>query len=150
MKRFASIFFAVALAACGGTSASGPATSSMGEHAHEGHEGGEHPTLTPEMNAFHDVLAPLWHAEPGVERKENTCKATAQLHELAAQIFVAAPAGADLTVWQQEASALDGALGELDGPCFGGMTNQGTMTFEDAFHGVHQQFHVLMELLPAG
>src|SRR5262245_449596 len=54
----------VAIAACGGKK---PATSTTthDDHAMDGEHKGEHEGLPPTVTAFHDKLAPLWHADAG-------------------------------------------------------------------------------------
>lgn len=159
MKLVAACLVAVVVAACGGKSDPAPAPSpgaggahaGHGEHAHhhmgEGHEA-EHPPMTPELTAFHDVLAPLWHAEPGAQRTSDTCAATARMAGLVPALYDAPPAGADVAAWGAAVDELQGRISDLEGPCSGGTVELGAMTFDDAFRALHEQFHALLGLLP--
>lgn len=145
-----SILFAILIVAagCGGKSAE-PTTPAPapegGEHAGHGaeheHEGG-HPELTPEMHAFHDQLAPLWHAEPGPQRQADTCDSIPTLEQGVASIAAApVPAGVDGATWTGAVGALDTSLDELQTSCAGA-------EFDATFSTVHDRFHALMDLLP--
>ena len=73
MKKIAaSLFVAVIAAGCGGKAK--PATSGGDVAAADEHQGQhtaeEHPVMPAELQAFHDVLSPLWHAE-GDDRHEH-------------------------------------------------------------------------------
>ncbi len=70
MKPFACIF--AALFACGG--------------AHQEAEHAEHnEKLSPALQGFHDVLAPVWHSDPGPTRVAKACDAgTAMVDKVAA------------------------------------------------------------------
>ncbi len=156
MKLVAACLFAVVVAACGGKSAPAPASpggegGEGGGHAHHhmgsGHEA-EHPPMTPELTAFHDVLSPLWHAEPGEQRTNDTCESTGRMRELVPAITAAPPAGADVAAWGAAVDELEGRISDLEGPCSGGTVELGAMTFDDAFRALHEQFHALLGLLP--
>ena len=74
---------AVLVAGCGaaGQSAPAPLETARNGQQHEVHaakrpaEGDEMVAMTPEVKAFHDVLAPRWHAERGAKRMADTCAA---------------------------------------------------------------------------
>jgi hypothetical protein len=140
---FAAILIST-LAACGG-SAPAPAAPV----AHEGggeHEGGEHHEhhLTPELDAFHELLAPAWHTEPEDKRDEAGCASVERLVEAAASVETAGvPAGADSKAWTDGAAALKAAVGAMQQDC---ASNGPHIT---TFPAVHDAFHHLMELVPS-
>lgn len=73
--------------ACGGGEAGACEMHKHGGGGHEGHgEGGHgdhHANLSPALHELHEVLAPVWHSEPGAVRVEKTCAAAASLNEKA-------------------------------------------------------------------
>lgn len=138
----ASIFF---VAACGGA-ASEPAEPTPGPAA-ETHEHAdqpeEHPQLTPELHAYHETLAPLWHDE-SAERQAKTCAAVGDLVGKGAAVGPAgAPATVDANAWQTAVARFDAANAQLQTVC------GGTGDFAAAFHEVHEAFHALLDMLPA-
>lgn len=138
MKR---IFVLAFLVACGSKQPgpTGPAPEAEhGEHAGSA----EHPMEMPaEMQAFHDVLAPRWHAPQGAQRMKDTCDAVTQLQSNADAIGKATPpTTANADTWTNATRALVDAVSELATACQGG--NMGT--FEAAFTKVHEAFHALM------
>ncbi len=119
----------------------------------EGHEMGEeheeHPELTPEMTSFHDVLAPLWHADAGPDREANTCNASSGMLNAGAKIQDApTPEGVAQADWEANVQVLMLSIVDLQDTCSG--TGKDGMTFDQAFGAVHDGFHGLMELLPKG
>jgi hypothetical protein len=156
MKLFAAILLAVVVAACGGKSSPATTTTTTEGHDHAGHEGHEgheehleHPELTPEMTAFHDVLAPLWHAEAGPQRMADTCAAVDNMRGLGEQVIAHPPATVDETAWVNEGSFLQNTLNELEASCANnGEPDEGVLTFDAAFERVHEAFHAIMGLLP--
>jgi len=133
--RSALLGFALA-AACG----SKQPTPTPATHAETG---GEHEMMNmpPEMKAFHDVLAPRWHAAKGPQRMKDTCAALPDFHADADALAKATPPrGANADSWTTGTKQLVGALGELDTTC---KTNDAT-SFEAAFGKVHESFHGLM------
>lgn len=137
---------ALAATACGGKSA--PATATT-EHGHAGHHGDaphEH-DFPPEVAAFHDTLAPLWHATPGAQRTEDTCTATGELDQRAEHLQNAAPpAGVDADAWAEKLAALREVLSDLSDDCVADRLD----TFEADFTALHDAFHALIALLPGG
>lgn len=133
-----------AVAACGGKSA--PATTSATTEP-AGNRGEDHEHHFPaEMSAFHDKLAPLWHADSGQPRVDATCAATGELDALAASVRDAAPpAGVDAATWSERGTALVDSITKLSAAC----GSPDRATFEPDFHAVHGAFHGLIELLPA-
>jgi hypothetical protein len=102
---------------------------------------GEHDMEMPsELKAFHDVLAPRWHAEKGAQRMKDTCAAVPDFLAAQSALVKAPPAGANLDTWVAGNKALVGAIGELDSAC---KANDAT-GFEAAFQKVHEGFHVLL------
>lgn len=153
----ASIVFVVVTAAgCGGKGKSettadpckDPCKDGTMEH-HEGeghsHEGEEH-NLTPEMTAFHDVLAPLWHAEAGPDRTSQTCVESGRMLDLANGIQNApVPERADAGKWELAVRDLMLSITVLQDSC---PAEADGAAADEAFAGVHDAFHGLMELMP--
>lgn len=144
-----SVLFSIVLisatgaAACGGTSK--PATSTSTTEPAGNPSGGHHHSFPAEMGAFHDKLAPLWHADSGQARMDQTCTATGELDELAHEVQDAAPpAGADAGKWSERSAVLTESIVKLSAAC-GDPTRA---TFEADFQSVHSAFHGLIELLP--
>src|SRR5690606_160573 len=117
----------LALAACGGSQSTKPATHPAEAGADPGEEkapaahGKEaHEQLPPQVKAFHDVLAPLWHAEKGPKRTSDTCKSVGEL-KMAALAIEDAPvpeeAASDAEGWKKDARALTASVGGLEGSC---------------------------------
>jgi hypothetical protein len=110
------------LVACGGAAPpeASPAASPAAPSA-----GSPTPTQASPIDAFHDVLAPLWHSPEGAERTEKTCTSIPTLEERAQDVG-------------------DPALGEavraLAAECAGDRAG-----FEPRFAAVHDAFHALME-----
>jgi len=124
----------------------------VGSGEGEGHDGeGQHEehakhVMTPEMTAFHDVLAPLWHAEAGPARVDDTCEASGNMLDLGAGIQDGMlPEGVAEAEWQPAVQTLMISITHLQDAC---PQVPGGVTFEDAFTGVHDSFHGLLELMP--
>jgi len=62
-------------------------TSSAAEHSQPagGHDA-DHDELPPTLRAFHGVLAPVWHTNPGSGRAEKACANTKTLQDKATAI----------------------------------------------------------------
>jgi hypothetical protein len=136
----ASVLF-VAVAACGGKAK--PASVDPGtteQHAEHG-EHGDHPELTPEMHAFHEVLAPVWHHD-GPDRRDSACAAVPELKGAASPLAELTPAGVEPATWEASATDLVMTLEGLEAQC------QDGADIEPVFSQVHDGFHHLMELLP--
>lgn len=119
-----------------------------GEHAeHGGHEHGEHgehPKLAGAMHEFHEVLAPLWHADKSPERAKKTCEAVPTFEQRAAAVDKDAPADAARAGAHHEAAqGLVAAVGELKAEC--AKPEAGRADFEAKFKAVHEAFHKVME-----
>lgn len=86
-----------------------------------------------DVDAFHAVLAPIWHSAPGKERLQAACAKANEMEGLAKRIR------------STDATELLGAVGALKTKCQG---NQESV--EAAFGDVHEAFHHLIEHKPAG
>lgn len=122
-----------------------------GEHGHGHHHGGEHhPEHAHQMSeaqtTFHDVFAPIWHAEPSDERTAQACGQLDELARLAAAAAesttegVEAPEAADAQIPADMAAAFDTLRSE---GCAGEAPDA------DAVHAnlsaIHDVFHRSME-----
>ena len=130
MRRAWVPVLVLVLGACGGSKE--PAATGGEHHEHcKGHgEQGEHhkeeSKLTPAVREFHQVLAPLWHAEKGPDRVTNTCAKAPTLKEKATATGDA---------------ALIAATSELVVEC----GKEGRPQFDARFTAVHEKFHALAE-----
>lgn len=145
-----ALTFAVVLAtvACGGKAAPSsepdPAAAASAHAAHEGSSAmaHEHGAMAPTITAFHDILAPRWHAEKGAKRMADTCAAIPDFQRGAAAIVAApAPEGAVAAAWTDGGKQLAEAVAALEAPC----KASDAAAFEPAFHRVHESFHHVME-----
>jgi hypothetical protein len=118
------------LTACGGSSPS-PASPHAeheehgGHEEHEDHEAAEHHdegAQSPAVHAFHEALAPLWHADKGPERVTKTCAQAGALHDKAV-----ATKDAELV------AATTALVTECE--------KEGRPEFEARFAAVHESFH---------
>jgi hypothetical protein len=142
MTRIAILSALLMAAACGSSEpASGATTPAAGE-AGEGKE--DHPKLTPELEAFHQVIGPLWHADKGEARQKDTCAAVPEFKTRAAAIKgAAAPASVDAAAWTSAGGELEAAVTGLETACGGA----DPAAFEPAFEAMHTKFHGAMELV---
>jgi hypothetical protein len=135
MKRW--IIVAIVMAACGGADKQGPTTPDKATPVEK-----EHAKLTPELDAFHDVLSPRWHADQGEARTKDTCAAQPDMLAKAQAVeAAAAPANVDATAWSAAAAHLTKEVTALGESC----AAEPAM-FEPTFHSVHEAFHALMEM----
>jgi len=139
------------LVACGGgdtPTTTAPAATPIEEEKPAG-GGGEHHELTPELDAFHEILAPRWHADPGPQRAVDTCAAVADFKTRAAAVKSAsAPAGAEAAAWTEAGATLETTVVALEAECTAGAADQAK--FDAAFSAVHDAFHHAMELAGGG
>ena len=162
--RRACVILGLLLAGCGGGSSTGTddgqhEASAGGEDGHHRHHGeghdeghgeghgehGEHAELPPTVSAFHDVLAPAFHADPGPGRAQAACDAHETFDERAAAVRDAgAPEGADADAYAQAAAGLVAASAELTRVC-----GEGTEGAEAALDSLHDAFHAVVEQLGA-
>jgi hypothetical protein len=85
-----------------------------------------------DVDAFHSVLAPVWHARPGKERSRNACAKTGQMEALAKDIRTA------------NASALQASVAALKAKCAAAPAD-----IDAALFDVHEAFHRLTDAPPA-
>jgi hypothetical protein len=130
------------LAACGSKESTTP-VGKAGSAAEAHSETGEHEmAMPPELEAFHDVLAPRWHAEKGQKRMDDTCAAVPDFQKDADAIAKATPPrSANADAWTNGTKQLVAAVAGLDTACKG----KDLAAFETAFEKVHESFHVLLE-----
>lgn len=91
-----------------------------------------HHHLAKDVDAFHAVLAPLWHARPGPERLPNACAKVDDMTRLASEIRSTNASKLAVTITSMKA-ACQGKPGDVDG----------------AFYDVHEAFHQLLDAKPA-
>lgn len=96
------------------------------EHRH-------HDDLAPDVDAFHSVLAPIWHARPGKGRTQDACAKAGRMGALAKDIR------------STDASALQASIATLKTTC----TSNKLAGVDGALHDVHEAFHRLIEVRPA-
>ena len=154
--KIAAIVLAGALAGpLAGCAGSKPATNEPLDAARDsqkhdtpaGKKEGGMAVMPPAIKAFHDVLAPRWHAEKGPGRMTDTCGAIPELRADADAIVAApAPEGKDAAAWSTGGKQLADAVGALDAPC----KASDAAAFEAAFTEVHERFHGVMELAMGG
>ncbi|MCA9686934.1 MAG: hypothetical protein KC457_32510 [Myxococcales bacterium] len=113
---------------------------------HHGGEDHEH-DFPGGVKTFHDLLSPLWHAEPGDERTANTCNAVADMLTKAQAVAAeAAPeAASSEDDWKARGGELVTAVQGLQAACEGDRAG-----FDGAFEGVHDAFHALIEVIGQG
>lgn len=87
-----------------------------------------HHHFAKDVDAFHALLAPLWHARPGQERSRNACRKAPELAMLAKDIKSA------------DAAALVSASTALQSVCKGPLAGVDAALFD-----VHEAFHRLIE-----
>lgn len=118
IRRHTSLLAAL-LAACAIGSTGAAAQNGPAHHHHR---------FAPDVEAFHGVLAPLWHAPHGTARNADTCRQADRMIELAQAIR------------SVDAGRLQTSLGALKERC---TASKGGI--ETAFHEVHEEFHRLLE-----
>ncbi len=85
-----------------------------------------HHHFAKDVDAFHEVLAPLWHARPGPERLPNACAKVGELGRLASEIR------------STDATELVASIAAMKTAC------QSKGDVDGAFHDVHEAFHHLI------
>jgi hypothetical protein len=99
-----------------------------GALAAEQHEHGHHHQhFAQDIDAFHGVLAPVWHAPQGKARSQNACAKAGQMVRLANDIG------------STDASGLKASLATLQKTC------QKKGDVDGALFEVHEEFHRLIE-----
>ncbi|MFO0740072.1 MAG: hypothetical protein U0270_29505 [Labilithrix sp.] len=110
----------------------GEAAKGSGEAAHHGgghHEGGgheDHGKMKPELHAFHETLAPIWHTNPGNDRVAKACGGQGDLTAKAAAV-----GDAELTASVEAVKTACGTPDKKD--------------VESKLSTVHDRFHKLAE-----
>jgi hypothetical protein len=131
--------------ACGPSTPAAESAHERGEEQGHHEEGDEHGKMSGPVHEFHEVLAPLWHADKGPERSAKTCAQALAMNDKAAAIVSAAPPEhADPAAWKDRASALSMATKALVAEC----EKEGRPEFEARFSDVHDRFHSLAEPHP--
>ena len=140
MKRILSALMFTLAAACGGSSEPAPAEPTAPETAPApAHE--EHSEFSPEATAFHGTLSPLWHADPGAKRTDDTCAATGDMLAKAGPMKDASKLPADKQQAYGEAvTALEASVNELAAAC----KVEGRPGFDAAFTKLHEAFHAVV------
>lgn len=142
MSRFLAVAFVLA-AACGGKSTPATSTIEHADHMGQGHD--EHGAMPPEVVAFHDRLAPLWHAAPGPERTTGACDAMGDFNQLIANLEKApAPPTVESALWSERVAGLHTALSEFGIDC----VEHDAAGFDAKFETMHNAFHALIDTLP--
>jgi len=119
-------------------------------HEHGGEHGGEHKgehkhdhDFAGPTDAFHEAMAPLWHAPAGDARTTDTCAAAPDL--VASAEAVAASAApekvTDEAAWKAAGAELVGKAQALQATC------EASGDFDGAFTAVHEAFHGLVKLV---
>jgi hypothetical protein len=138
------------LAACSSQSTTtGPATADKDPAAakndakasgeeHDEHEGGEHHhEMDPDLSAFHDVLAPVFHMADGNDRNDKTCAAVPKMEELSGKVASSRKndgARAAATELQESVLDLQKSCSSLD-----------PASIKKSLEGLHTHFHEVME-----
>jgi len=113
------------LTACG--SSEPTTTTTADQEASVGGEAQEHPQLPPDLAAFHDALAPVWHHDPGEERAHDACDAAQTYIQLSANV----QNGEDLRTATRHLAAVCGSAE--------------TPAIEEALRAVPEAFHAVLE-----
>jgi len=153
----AAILFGLSMACGGGASEMEhhPTQGGAEHEGHEGHAGGEgeehaHPTLPEAVEAYHSLMAPIWHANDNAEegaapanRGQLACDQAAAFveHAQSVQSMATPEAAADEATWQGAASGLLTASEGLKAECDAGgaEADQRLTEVHDAFHGIVEQ-----------
>ena len=110
-----------------GAMAFGVGAAVADEHGHA------HPHFAPDVDAFHSLLAPVWHARPGKARLRDACAKAGEMARSAGEIRSA------------DATELLAAIGRLQATCKGKPVG-----IDAAFFDVHEAFHHLIDAQPPG
>lgn len=120
IKRFAATFLALSAALW----VTGSVAESDGHH---------HRTFPKDIDAFHALLAPIWHAPPGNERSQNACVKVAEMEKSAMDIRTA------------KAKPLIDAITNLKSKCASKPSD-----VDPALFDVHEAFHGMIDPKPSG
>lgn len=119
MSRKLKTLMAAAVAAFAATTAGGVVAAEQHHHHHH---------FAPDVDAFHGVLAPVWHADRGAQRNRDACAQAGRMASLAKEIR-----SADAAALQAGIVTLQAACGDAKGDV------------EGALFEVHEAFHRLIE-----
>jgi hypothetical protein len=132
------------------TAANAPAPSASDEKTaddktaakDQGKKKDDHGTLPKEVQAFHDVFAPVWHIEDKAERRKKFCDAPDKILE-ASDVFaeMKAPPGVDAEGWKKATYDLVAYIADADRVC-----GDKPKVFDNHLTGAHDALHKLMEL----
>jgi hypothetical protein len=107
------------LVACGGA-------PKEAEHANHEQKGEHHEAMSPALHEFHEVLAPVWHSDPGAPRVAKACDSSnAMVDKVAAT----------------QDPELISAVSAMAKTCMSSDRAQ----VEDQLTKVHERFHALMK-----
>ena len=117
-----------------------------GEQAHEEGGGHEH-KFEGAVAEYHDLLAPLWHAEAGEARIDDTCAAVDDLIAKAQAVGGEATpeAASSEDNWKAKAEGLVATSEALKATCEGERAE-----FDASFEALHEAFHALIEEIGQG
>ena len=104
----------------------------IGGSAFADDHGHMHHNFAKDVDAFHAVLAPIWHARPGPARTQDACAKAGEMARLANEIR------------SKDASQLVASITVLKAKCGNEKGN-----VDGAFHDVHEAFHHLIDMRPA-
>lgn len=130
------------LSACGSSSqsANGATTTQQANAGGEQHAEHHRHQFTPAQHAMHEVLAPIWHSEPGPARTARACEQASTLRERAIGVQnEAIPAGSPANI-QELRAALVRAAEALVTECAGSRTAVDAKLAE-----LHTAFHHVFE-----
>ena len=116
IKQFTTMFLAVTTAFWGGGAVA---------------EGHMHHHFPKDIDAFHALLAPIWHAQPGPARSRNACAKVAEMEAGARDIR------------STDATSLVAAIAALKAKCQGPQAEVDVALFD-----VHEAFHGLIDHKP--
>jgi hypothetical protein len=124
-----------------GTTAATHPENSGGGHGHRHHD------FPAPVTAYHDVLAPLWHSDPGAARDARTCEQAVTLGERASAVqAMPVPERAQEAAWRSAVTQIVTTTTALGAAC--GATPRGDIAA--ALGAVHTAFHSLLEPLGQG
>lgn len=150
MKSLAIGLVSVLALGCGGSSGeSAHEEHAEGEH-HHGHHGGEHAGMPQNVHQLHEVVAAVWHAEPGPGRGQLACDRHADLTARTDAVVdgpVPESAAARENDWQAATARMRAAVQAIGMACQG---PDAAATAEARLTSMHDAFHQLAELAGGG
>lgn len=90
-----------------------------------------HHKFSEDVDAFHSVLAPVWHARPGPDRTQDACAKAGKMARLANEIR------------STDASQLVASISTLNAQC-----DTEKRGVDAALFDVHEAFHHLIDMRP--